>query len=160
MPPLPKPAHLRQRRNRDVTRATLPSVKQAAQNKVPPLYKREKSTERWHARVVAWWGAVWRSPMASEWLEADVLGLVYRTAELQQDFWTASDATGRIAVETRIDKNEERLGLSPIDRRRLQWEVEKGEQAEERIERRRRSKELDKATKGKDPRDIIKAVAS
>jgi len=152
--PAPKPAHLRQRTNRAATHATLPSVAKAALNKVPPLYKREKSTERWHKRVVAWWASIWKSPMATEWLEADVLGLVYRTAELQQDFWTADDAQGRVAVETRIAKNEERLGLSPIDRRRLQWEVEKGEQATERTSKRRQHKEA----ASKDPREALKVV--
>jgi hypothetical protein len=152
--PLPKPAHLRQRVNRAATRATLPSVEASARNKVPPLYKRDKVTERWHPRVVAWWSAIWKSPMASEWLEADVLGLVYRTAELQQDFWVADEAQGRVAVETRIAKNEERLGLSPIDRRRLQWEIEKGDQAAERTQRRKAIKQVE----GKDPREVLRAV--
>ncbi len=153
--PVPKNPHLRQRANRATTRATLPSVEAAARNKVPVLYNREKSSERWHARVLAWWRGIWKSPMSSEWLEADVLGLVYRTAELQQDFWTASDAQGRIAAEMRIAKNEEKLGLSPIDRRRLQWEIEKGEQADERTSRRRQAKSVE----GKDPRDILKKVS-
>jgi hypothetical protein len=152
--PSPKPAHLRQRANRATTHATLPSVEASARNKVPALYKRDKVTERWHPRVVAWWNAIWKSPMASEWLEADVLGLVYRTAELQQDFWTADEAQGRVAVETRIAKNEERLGLSPIDRRRLQWEIEKGDQAAERTSKRRQHKEAS----SKDPREALKVV--
>ena len=151
--PAPKPAHLRQRKNRTSTHATLPSVEDAAKNEVPELYKRPE-TENWHPRVTAWWNAIWKSPMAGEWLESDVVGLVYRTAELQQDFWKAGDATGRVAVETRIAKNEERLGLSPIDRRRLQWEIEKGDQASERTETRKARK----AVAGKDPREVLKAI--
>lgn len=150
---VPKPAHLRQRTNRASTRATLPSVEEAAQNEVPELYKRAE-TENWHKRVSAWWNAIWKSPMAGEWLESDVVGLVYRTAELLQDFWTADDAGSRVAVEARIAKNEERLGLSPIDRRRLQWEIEKGDQASERTETRKARK----AVAGKDPREVLKAV--
>lgn len=153
MPPLPKPPALRQRRNRSSTAATLPSVEDAAKNEVPPLYPRA-ATENWHPRVRAWWDGIWKSPMASEWLEADVLGLVYRTAELQQDFWTSKDAQGRVAVEVRIAKNEEKLGLSPIDRRRLQWEIEKGEQASERTQTRKARK----AVAGKDPREVLKAI--
>lgn len=153
--PAPKSPELRQRRNRQVTRATLPSVEQSAQNEVPALYSRDKPTEVWHPRVLAWWNAIWKSPMASEWLDADVSGLVYRTAELQQDFWTADDAAGRVAVETRIAKNEERLGLSPIDRRRLQWEIERGDEASERTTKRRAAK----AVQGKDPRSYMKAVS-
>jgi len=154
---MPKDPSIRRRTNRQVTHAKLPSVEVAALNKVPELYARA-ATENWHPRVLAWWNAMWRSPMATEWLESDVVGVVYRTAEMQQDFWTAKESAGRVAVETRIAKNEERLGLSPIDRRRLQWEIEKGDEAHERTQKRRTQKELVKATSGKDPRDLIKAV--
>ena len=47
-----------------------------------------------------------------------------------------------------------RFGLSPIDRRRLQWEVEKGEQAATRTETRRHRQDA----AGKDPRDVLKVV--
>ena len=53
-----------------------------------------------------------------------------------------------------IRQQSVRFGLSPIDRRRLQWEVEKGEQATERTSKRRQHKEAS----SKDPREALKVV--
>lgn len=154
MPVAPKDPRLRQRRNRASTRATLPSPSSVEHNEVPPLPKREKSTETWHARVVEWWTAVWTSPMATEYLGPDKLGGLYLLAELHQQRWTTEDPTILVKLASEIRQQEVRFGLSPIDRRRLQWEVEKGEQAKERTEHRRNRK----ATDGKDPRDLLRAV--
>lgn len=152
--PLPKAPGLRQRRNRATTHATLPSAAEAANNKVPKLYEREKSSEKWHERVVAWWKAAWKSPMASEWQEAEQIGLLYRLAEMLQMFWSSDDADLRVKLEGKIRQAEIELGLTPMGRRRLQWEVEKGEEAHERTTRRRARKSVE----GKDPREILKAV--
>lgn len=156
--PVPKPAHLRQRGNRTSTKATLPTEQSSAKNVVPPLPKREKATEKWHPRVLEWWSSIWRSPMAQEYLGPDKLGGLFALAELHQRRWDNPDTKTLIALSAEMRALGRDFGLSPMDRRRLQWEVDKGEQAEERNERRRRSKDLDKATKGKDPRDLLKAV--
>jgi hypothetical protein len=145
---------MRQRRNRTSTAAQLSSPEAAAKNDVPNLPAREKSSERWHAKVVAWWKSVWRSPMAAEFLDSDVKGGLYVLAELYQVLWDGEQKdVAKVAAEIR--QQEIRFGLSPIDRRRLQWEVEKGDQAEERTTRRRRARE----TEGKDPRDLLKKVS-
>lgn len=154
MPPLPKDPRLLQRRNRVSTRATLPTEAESAENEVPELYARPE-TENWHTRVVEWWHDAWTSPMAAEWVKVDVTGLMYRLAELQQLFWTESDPEIRVKIETKIMAAEEHLGLNPIARRRLQWEVEKGEQANDRTARRRQAKA---AAAVKDPREVLKAV--
>lgn len=152
--PVPKPAGLRQRRNRVATRATLPTAAEAATNEVPPLPKRRG---KWHVRVVEWWEAVWRSPMASEFLDADVKGGLYVVAELHQGFWKAKTAGDRRALATEIRQQEMRFGLSPIDRRRLQWEVEKAESAAERTHtRRQRQRGPGKSGQPKDPRDVLR----
>ncbi len=62
--------------------------------------------------------------MASEYLESDVPGLVM-LAVLKDDFF--NDPRSTLAAEIRLQ--EQRFGLSPIDRRRLQWEVERVESA-------------------------------
>ena len=152
--PVPKPSALRQRRNRVATRATLPSAEQAAKNTVPPLPKRENRSEQWHPMVRAWWSAIWKSPMAAEFLTADRQGGLYVLAELYQRRWSATDTKELVAVVAEIRQQEIRFGLSPIDRRRLQWEIEKGEQASERTETRKARK----AVAGKDPREVLKAV--
>lgn len=152
--PLPKRPEMRQRRNRTTTAAQLPSPAASANNKVPKLPGREKSSERWHAKVVVWWESVWRSPMAQEYLDSDVKGGLYVLAELYQALW-AGEQKDAAKVAAEIRQQEIRFGLSPIDRRRLQWEIEKGDQAEERTTRRRRAREVE----GKDPRDVLKKVS-
>jgi hypothetical protein len=149
----PKPPELRQRRNRSTTHAMLPTPAAAAKNPVPPLPPREKQTEKWHPKVVQWWESVWRSPMATEFLDSDIKGGLFVLAELYQQLWAGNgDEVAKVAAEIR--QQEVRFGLSPIDRRRLQWEIEKGEQADERTARRRGLREA----QGKDPRDVLKAV--
>lgn len=154
--PVPKRNSLHQRRNRASTRATLPSPEQSAKRAVPPLPKRPE-TENWHPRVVEWWEAVWKSPMAAEYLGPDILGGLYDLAELRQRRWTEPDTKALTALSTEIRHQEVRFGLSPIDRRRLQWEVERGEQADDRTKSRRKRKDLKRNAK-KDPRDLLKAV--
>jgi hypothetical protein len=143
---------MRQRRNRESTRALLPTEEQAADGAVPELPALPKK-EKWHRMVRQWWRSVWKSPMASEYLAADTEAL-FMLARLHQDFWTALDSKGRQAAAAEIRQQGVRFGLSPIDRRRLQWEVEKGDQAVERTTTRRQRKE----TSGKDPRDVLKVV--
>lgn len=153
--PTPKPAKLRQRRNRSATAATLPSESAAAQRDVPELPPRMSPAEVWHPKVVEWWESAWRSPMAGEWLDSDVKGGLYRLAELHQKLWCAFDTDTFLAVQREIRLAEVGFGLNPIDRRRLQWEVEKGEVAEERTKTRRQARALKSASK-KDPRDVLK----
>ncbi len=67
-----------------------------------------------------WWSAVWRSPMAGVFLEADVPALI-RAARL-----VAKEAAGEASASelSELRQLEDRFGLSPLARRRLQWEVE------------------------------------
>lgn len=155
--PVPKPSHLRQRRNKSATRATLPSIKEAARNKVPKLPTRREG-EVWHPKVVKWWHEVWKSPMAGEYLGPDVLGGLHVLAELYQKLWMETEGSVIAKLASEIRQQEVRFGLSPIDRRRLQWEVEKGETAAEATEKRRRSRRTPAET-GQDPRDVLKAIA-
>ena len=120
--PLPKPAHLRQRRNRTSTQATL-SIVEAGRTRAPQLRPRDRL---WHPMTREWWTDVWHSPMAAEFLKADIHGL-YRLALLIDAFWL--QPTKELAAEIRQEQTA--YGLTPIDRRRLQWEVE-------RVEKRRR----------------------
>lgn len=162
MPPLPKPAHLRQRRNKPVGEATLLSPEASAGNEVPELPARELDCDGkpqdWHPKLKEWWASVWRSPMASEFLDADMRGGLYLLADLHQARWDARD-DGKVltALAAEIRLQEVRFGLSPIDRQRLRWTIEQGEAAAERTEARRESKA--KAPKAsKDPRATLKMV--
>jgi hypothetical protein len=149
--PPPKPAALRQRRNRTPATATLPTAEESAQNDVPALYEREP---KWHPKVVEWWASVWRSPMASEFLDADLRGGLYLLADLHQIRWTAATPKDVLEAAKEIRLQEVRFGLSPVDRRRLQWEIARGEEAERKKER--PPPAAKRSTK--DPRGALKAI--
>lgn len=62
--------------------------------------------------------------MAHEFLDADVHGL-FMLADLIDQYWR--DPSKDLAGEIRLQRQS--FGLTPLDRRRLQWEVERVEQA-------------------------------
>lgn len=74
----------------------------------------------WRPTTLAWWGVIWASPMAEEWVDADVPGL-FALALLVDDFWTAPEAK----VHAEIRQASREFGLSPFSRRQLQWEIKR-----------------------------------
>lgn len=150
--PPPKPDALRQRRNTTSTRATLPSQESAAKRRVPDLPEGD-----WHPRVRQWWESVWRSPMAAEFLDADMRGGLYLLADLHQARWEArADPKALVEVAKEIRLQEVRFGLSPMDRRRLQWDVEADAPTEAKPEPKKRKPPKEPVA---DPRSLFKAVA-
>ncbi|GAB3817702.1 phage terminase small subunit [Micromonospora zhanjiangensis] len=146
MPALPKrnPA----RRNKSATRATLSAAHSVKAPELPPSHD-------WHPATVAWWRDIWASPMAPEYDESDVHGLLI-LAVLVDEFWTApsKDLAGEIRLQRQC------FGLTPIDRRRLQWEIERTDEAQEKGRRRRTGAEPGKApTKARDPRAVLRSVS-
>lgn len=146
MAPTPKPAGMRQRRNRASTNARL---------QADPKLKAPKLPDRtWQSMTLDWWADVWSSPMAPEYDDSDRHGL-FLLAVLIDEFWLSP--TKELAGEIRLQRQA--FGLSPIDRRRLQWEIDRGDEATERT-RKRRAKptpETGDAPAG-DPRSILHAV--
>ncbi len=136
--PLPKDPKLLQRRNKTSTRATL--TDDGKRRKARPLPKHRE----WHPLTRAWWRDVWQSPMAGEYVKADIHGL-YRLLELVERFWRKPS----ISLSAEIRQLGMCYGLSPIDRRRLQWEVE-------RLEKRRRP--TPRSFGAGDPRDALKVL--
>ncbi len=65
---------------------------------------------------------------APEFLKADIHGL-FQLALLTNDFWLAESPSARSNLAAEMRQQSQRFGLSPIDRRRLQWEIEKTEDA-------------------------------
>lgn len=143
--PIPKPATMRQRRNKSATSATLPA--EVSRKRVPSLPKR--ADQRWHKLTRSWWKDIWVSPMASEFLQSDIHGL-YILADLVDQYWNRPSKD--LAAEIRLQR--QCFGLTPIDRRRLQWEVERGEKAEER----RRPPKPPEEAKPADPRENLRLV--
>lgn len=111
MPPLPKPSRLRQRTN------SRPSVVLPATSgrEVPPL---PGDRVCWTPQARAWWSGVWSSPMASQYLDADVHQLAV-LLELVELYWQAPSLS--LAAEIRVASQS--WGLDPVSRRRLGWEV-------------------------------------
>jgi hypothetical protein len=85
--------------------------------------------------------------MSSRWLETDEDALG-RLALLWDAFYKEPDA--KVMAEIRLQ--EQRFGLSPLDRSRLQWEVARGEEAE------RKKPQAQPRKAGADPRSILMAV--
>lgn len=108
--PPPKPPSLRLRRNRAGGVVVLPYA--------PPA-KAPKPLAGWCERTVVWWEAIWRSPMASMWIEVDVAGLERLGVMVDE----ANRGQGTAALLGEIRQLEDRYGLSPMGRRRLQWEM-------------------------------------
>ncbi len=118
--PPPKPPGQRRRRNKGPKSQTLRVNAANAANvstKVPVLPDSELLLEE----TRAWWVTVWSSPMAAVYLEADVPVLA-RLAGLV-DRVHRGESGARLLTEIR--SLEDRFGLSPLARRRLQWEVER-----------------------------------
>ena len=147
--PAPKPAHLRQRRNKKAGATTLPDpeTETTEKKKIPALQNPDK--RKFHRLTRAWWRRVWESPMASEFLPTDEDGLA-RLALLVDNYYHHPHK--EILSEIRLQ--EARFGLSPVDRSRLQWEVLKGEEAEKR----RKPPKMEHPTSSKDPRGVLGVV--
>ena len=149
--PIPKPAKMRQRVNKTSTAATLSATSPLIA--APALPDRGRP---WHPMTVAWWSdavtGVWASPMAKEFDNSDVHGL-YKLAALEDDFWTAFDPADRRAMAAEIRLQRQSFGLSPIDRRRLQWEIVRVDDA---TKKRRPAPVNDGRVR--DSRDVLRAV--
>jgi Ser/Thr protein kinase RdoA (MazF antagonist) len=159
MGPPPKHPSARRRTNRTTTAATLQRDPTLRAPKMPP-HPGAEDGEDWHPLAVAAWKEAWRSPMAPEFVEADRHGM-YVYLMLVDDFWTARTARQRAELAAEIRLSGQRFGFSPIDRRRLQWEVEKTEEAQQRGARRRQSEEPKPApapTSG-DPRTVLRSIS-
>lgn len=145
--PGPMPKKNPARRNKTTTRATLPRDHSVVAPKLPA---RESE---WHEQTVAWWADIWASPMAPEFERADLHGL-FVLADLVDAFWTAESPKERTALAAEIRLQRRDFGLTPLDRRRLQWEIERAEDAQDRGQRRRQSPK----TPAADPRATLHAV--
>jgi hypothetical protein len=87
--------------------------------------------------------------MAGEYLEADLEGL-FVLADLVDTYWRAPD----VKTAAEIRQQRQCFGLTPIDRRRLEWIVQRvdaGAQKTPRAPSRQRTAE--------DPRDLLKVVS-
>lgn len=143
--PTPKPQSTVARRNRQSTASTLRADAAVIAPELPDM--------AWHPMTLAWWRDLWLSPMAPEFVESDRHGL-FQLAMLQNDFWMADTARERVEAAKEIRLQAQRFGLSPIDRRRLQWEIERTDEAVDRgaARRERQTAASPQPKRGDDPR--------
>lgn len=152
--PPPKSPRTRQRRNAVAGMATLAADDRAEE--VPPLPVMGRAV--WHVMTVQWWEDVWTDPVSSRYARSDKHGL-YRLAVVVDRFWKLTAANPqRVKLSAEIRQLESKFGLSPLDRRRLQVEIEKGEDAEERTNQREARRRQVRRKPGDDPREMLKAV--
>lgn len=151
MPALPKRNPARQ--NRSTTKATLFKTHDVQAPALPGHHV-------WHEQTKLWWADVWASPMAPEYHESDRHGL-FALAALVDDFWNADTARERAALAAEIRLQRQCFGLTPIDRRRLQWEIDRGDEAEQKTSQRRaaRASQAKAPTAAADPRSVLKVVS-
>lgn len=115
--PLSKPTRNRARdqRRRDARAVVL----DGAGRKAPPLPDAAKLP----AIVREWWATLWASPLAAEFREVDEPALI-RLVGLWADA-VSGDASAALLSEMR--QLEDRFGLNPSSRRRLDWRTPKPE---------------------------------
>lgn len=116
----------------------------------------------WHQMTVQWWRDVWSSPMSSEWHESDIHN-VYVCALLYDDMWSGETATARQKAASEFRQQRSSLGLTPYDRRRLEWTIELADDAKAKGQRRRSGAAQPSGGKGKggqqkDPRAGLSLV--
>ena len=74
----------------------------------------------WHPFVKRWWAQIWASPMSDEFHESDIHRL-YMAASLMEAFWMAGGVDTKLHGEIRLALAP--FGTTPLDRRRLDWEL-------------------------------------
>lgn len=154
MGPPPKNPRTRARRNASPGAAQLAADAKAAE--VPALPQIGRRT--WHPMTVEWWNDTWTDPMSAEFARSDKHGL-FMLAELVDAFWKLSATNPkRPKLATEIRMQGQRFGLSPLDRRRLQWEIERGEDAEERTNQRAARRQAARPRSGEDPRSHLRVA--
>jgi hypothetical protein len=110
--------------------------------------------------VVEWWADLWSAPMSAEYHSSDRHGL-FVLAGLMEDYYRAGSATGRKEAATEIRLQRKDFGLTPYDRRRLEWTIETTEEAKDRGVRRRATKApAQSAAKQDDPIAAYLSVVS
>ena len=112
--PPPKPPGQRRRRNAGPQFKVLPA--EGRQEPVPELPDRPNG---WLPSTREWWERIWKSPMATQWVEVEYWTLV-RLARMI-DLERRGEANTVIRREIRY--LEDAFGLNPASRARLRWQI-------------------------------------
>jgi hypothetical protein len=141
----PKPANLRQNRTVKSGRATISAPESVDAPQIP-----NPDNRVWHPLTLKAWAHMWASPMSTQWIETDIDSLG-QLAVLYDEFYKAPNA--KLLAEIRLQRSC--FGLTPLDRSRLQWEVSRSDEAEQKQQRRQ---QVAARRTGMDPRAMLMAV--
>lgn len=158
MPAPKKHSSTRARRNKASTAATLKADPAAGKRATPDLPERDMG---WHPQTVIWWADVWSSPMSDEWHPETDVHNVLAAAMHYDDMWRAETPAERQKADAAFVKREAALGLTPYDRRRLEWTIETAAEARDRGQQRRAARKAVAAPASEakpDPRVALHAV--
>lgn len=147
MPGPPPSGRPRQRNKAVPIGAVLPPTDISAEIPKLPAHPHAE----WCQLTLRWWRTVWQSPMRHEYTEADIHGL-WMMAMIVNDFWLAETQTARQSAAAEMRLQSTRFGLSPIDRSRLRWEIEKSDEAASKGDKRRAAVPAPPVPQGVDPR--------
>ncbi|TDZ92149.1 hypothetical protein CCUG60885_04263 [Mycobacteroides salmoniphilum] len=150
--PVPKDPSVRARRNKSTTKAVLSADHDVEAPEMP-------DDIAWHSMTRRWWADIWSSPMAPEYAESDINGLL-RVAMLYNDFWLSETPKERAEIQVRLEKADADYGTNPMARRRLEWQIEQAEDSKSKGQRRRGTSQpaQPKPPSGEDPRAALYVV--
>lgn len=134
--PLKHPS-ARARRNKSSSAATLqqPEPDEIVIPDLPP-HPRAVDGHDWHEMAQQMWADLWASPMAAEYDDSDI-NQMYILLRLVDRFWTTESMSGMKDLAAEIRLSGQRFGITPLDRRRLEWQIEQTKDAQDRGKRRR-----------------------
>ena len=151
MPAAKKHPTARARANRASTAGTLSAAPAGPAPELPTI-------RDWSPLTLAWWADIWASPMSSEYHDSDQHQVIV-LAMLMDDFFTAESRTMRTTISAEIRQHRTAFGMTPYDRRRLEWTIEQSEAAKDNgAKRRERTGNVQPAV-GNDPRSVLSIVS-
>lgn len=166
MPAQKKHASTRARRNTAATKSTLRLAAPDETRPIPPLRPEQPRMdadgvpEEWLPITRQWWDDLWASPMSPEYIDADYWQLLI-LADLYDRYWRAPSQTAAKEMAGEIRLQRQAFGITPYDRRRLEWTIEEAETAKDKGSQRRQAAQRAAAVAahdGEDPRAIMGAV--
>lgn len=154
MPQVKKHSSTRARANKASTATTMGATA-VREREIPTLPEHTA----WHPAVQEWWDEMWAAPMSDEYHDSDIHQL-FVLARLYQDFYLADPRKPRdrlmIAGEIRLQRQS--FGLTPYDRRRLEWTIETAEDSKDKGRARRSRQAAPPAVADDDPRRGLRTV--
>lgn len=154
MPAPKKHPSTRARGNRASTAAVLTGDKTAGLVRpLPPI-------RVWADLTQEWWRDLWASPMSSEyhssdWYQLIPLAIAYNLLVTDEDL--SPNAFKALSEEVRAHRTP--FGMTPYDRRRLEWTIEQAEDAKDSGKARRERQGNVQPKTGSDPRAVLSIVS-